>query len=50
MPRQPDKISPPRSNRLIWVGLIASPMLVLLVYLLFMMASFGGSEMTGMGQ
>jgi hypothetical protein len=47
MPRQNEKVGP---NRLIWVGLIASPMLILLVYLLFMMVSFGGSEMTGMGQ
>jgi hypothetical protein len=47
MPRHPENV--PRPNRLIWVGLIASPMLILAVYLLVMMVSFGGSEMTGMG-
>jgi hypothetical protein len=53
MPRHNEKISEKvglRSNRLIWLALVASPMLLILAYLLVMMVSFGGSEMTGLGQ
>jgi hypothetical protein len=48
MPRQNENINLPR--RLVWLALMASPILLIVLYLLVMMVSFGGSEMTGMGQ